>query len=381
MNNQTSSPSSPLGLSWPLIVALVVSLALLVFTRSGILADPDTYLHISIGRWILEHHSIPDVDVFSYTKAGQPWVAHEWLSGVFMALCYQYAGWTGLVLISVLSMVATLAYLMRFLLARMEPIHALLFTALAGAPLTGHLLARPHVLAWPLLATWVCQLVQAVEKQRRPPWWLLGIMVLWANMHGGFTLGLALEIPLFMEAVWSTPHQIRRPIAKQWIAFMLASILSAMITPSGWHGIWFTVQLMSLEYLKHIQEWRAPTSTLLWYMEGWIFMLLGLAVCGRLRLSLFRLLPVLGLFHLALGHVRGIPTFALLSPFLLATPLAVSWYNVPPQAQQAEGLDVFFRSFVPKAKGAAIGISTRSEKHASQSLACGANSRTNWPCI
>lgn len=342
------------GFSWPLIVGLLVCIKFLYSIQSELLHDPDTYLHISIGRWILLHHAVPSVDVFSYTKLGEPWVAHEWLAGVVFALCYQWTGWTGLVLLAILVMASTLAYQLRHLLAYLEPIHALFFTALTYFALAGHLLVRPHVLAWPLLAIWVCQLVKAVENRRAPPLWLLGVMVLWANLHGGFTLGLALEIPFFLDAVCSAPKQARGETAKHWIRFMLASGLAAMITPSGWHGIFFTLHVMNLEYLQHIQEWMPPKSVSLWFMEGWVALLLALAATGRLRMSLWRLLPLLGLLHLALGHFRNISIFSLLAPLFLAAPLARHWYATQPQASQAESLDRLFRALAPKASWYAV---------------------------
>lgn len=352
--NQIPPAFSPCGFSWPLIVCLMFTLWVLGTTHSELLSDPDTYLHISIGRWILEHHTFPSVDVFSYTKLGEPWIAHEWLAGVMLAAVHQYAGWTGLVSLASLALGATLAYLMRYLLGRMEPIHALLFTALAGAALKAHLLARPHVLAWLLLAIWVGQLMRSVENQERPPLWLLAIMVLWANLHGGFTLGLALAGAFSLEAIFSAPRPARWTIAKPWLGFLLASLLAAMITPSGWKGIWFTVQVMNLKHLESILEWMPPKTVVLWFLEGWLFLLLGLAVAGRLKMSLWRLLPLLGLAHLALAHMRNVPVFALLAPFLIATPLARQWYADAQQARQAETLDRLFRSLTPRAQWPAI---------------------------
>src|SRR5258708_928797 len=77
----------------------------------------------------------------------------------------------------------TLAGLTRFLLARMEPVHALLFVGMAAAMMLSHLLVRPHVLVWPLFALWVGVQVNASESHRSPPWWLLIVMALWANLH------------------------------------------------------------------------------------------------------------------------------------------------------------------------------------------------------
>src|SRR4051812_4434909 len=64
-----------------------------------VLNDPDTYWHLAAGRWMLDHRQILTSDVFSYTYAGKPWHAHEWLAEVMMALAYRTGGWSGIVLL------------------------------------------------------------------------------------------------------------------------------------------------------------------------------------------------------------------------------------------------------------------------------------------
>src|SRR5215467_9496638 len=64
--------------------------------RSGfdaLLADGDTGWHIRTGQFVLENHRAPGVDLFSFTRAGQPWFAWEWLSDVLLAAAY---GWRGM---------------------------------------------------------------------------------------------------------------------------------------------------------------------------------------------------------------------------------------------------------------------------------------------
>src|SRR5215469_10958460 len=58
--------------------------------------DGDTWWHLAAGNWMLAHRAVPVRDSFSYTFAGQPWTAHEWLSEIAMALFYRAAGWSGL---------------------------------------------------------------------------------------------------------------------------------------------------------------------------------------------------------------------------------------------------------------------------------------------
>src|SRR5712692_10996196 len=57
--------------------------AAFVFLRmngaTGMLGDGDTGWHVRTGEWILANGRVPSQDIFSYTKAGQPWFAWEWL--------------------------------------------------------------------------------------------------------------------------------------------------------------------------------------------------------------------------------------------------------------------------------------------------------------
>ncbi|WGR94252.1 hypothetical protein MTX20_07985 [Bradyrhizobium sp. ISRA435] len=69
--------------------------ALLLLAGSKLLADSDTYWQIAVGRWILDHGTVPSVDIYSFTKAGEPWMSSSWLSQVLYAKAYDLAGWAG----------------------------------------------------------------------------------------------------------------------------------------------------------------------------------------------------------------------------------------------------------------------------------------------
>jgi hypothetical protein len=345
-----------LGISWPLLVALTVCIGFLSSMTSMSLADPDTHLHLATGYWIFQHQAVPSVDPFSYTRGGAPWIAHEWLAQCLLAATHQAGGWTGLVLLTVTSFALTLAYVMRFLLCRMPPIYALLFTALAFSTLFTHLLARPHVLAWPMLAVWAGSLLKASERNQSPPWWLLGLMVLWANLHGSFTLGLALVLPIALEAVLNSPRTSRWGTLKSWGVFFGLSVLAAGITPAGWKGIWFTFQVLNLKYLKSIGEWMPANSITLIPLELWLAALLGLALTGYLRLPVIRLLLVLGLLHQALAHGRYISLFGLLTPLLIATPFGKLYPTLSAGQPQASALDRFFDRLAAPAKPLSMAI-------------------------
>src|SRR5919197_5027188 len=73
--------------SWPLIAA-IAALARALAQPAALLNDPDTYLHIAAGRWMLAHWALPIRDPFSHSLAGASWIPHEWLAEVILALVF-----------------------------------------------------------------------------------------------------------------------------------------------------------------------------------------------------------------------------------------------------------------------------------------------------
>src|ERR1700722_16792266 len=83
-----------------------------------------------------------------------PSTAHEWLSEVLLALAFRFGGWSGVVLMT--GTAAAVAALIVGLSAAREFRGAPLIAtvAIGLSLLTANLLARPHVLALPLVAAW-----------------------------------------------------------------------------------------------------------------------------------------------------------------------------------------------------------------------------------
>ncbi len=95
-------------------------------TAANLLNDPDSYWHIVVGNWIVAHHAFPTHDPFSFTFAGAPWIAKEWLSQVLYAGAHALAGWPGMVMLAAAAIALAFALLTRFLLADLRPLYALL---------------------------------------------------------------------------------------------------------------------------------------------------------------------------------------------------------------------------------------------------------------
>ena len=345
-----TSTSSYAGLSWPLIMGSLTYLGFLAYGNL-LLGDGDTYWHLAAGRWILDHGAIPFHDPFSHTMRAAPWTAHEWLSEVILALAHQAFGWAGVIALTFAAFAGAMAVLTRFLLKDFEPVHALIFAVLAVIMTVPHLLARPHVLAMPLLVLWTAQLVRGAEQGRAPSLWMLPIMTLWANLHGGFTLGLALSLFFAVESVLNARQKNETLKAvKSWALFVGLSLISALLTPHGIKGILFTVQILSGSYaLDHIGEWQSPNFHFVQPLEIWLLVGLAMVLHQGLRLPALRLALLLALLHLALKHARNVELIGLLTPLFLAAPLARQWRERAAAGRQLASVDRVFHGLAREA--------------------------------
>ncbi|MBV8889257.1 MAG: hypothetical protein JO267_04795 [Alphaproteobacteria bacterium] len=308
--------------SWPLLIGLF-GLARALAAGRAVLNDPDTYLHIAAGRWMLAHRALPLHDPFSHTMAGAAWAPSEWLAELVIAITYGAGGWSALVVLGAVCFAAALAILTRLLLRRLDPLCALVAAGAAAALLLPHLLMRPHALALPVLVLWCGLLLAARDAGRAPPWRLLPLMALWANLHGSFLFGIALAGFLAGEAVLqagSAPD--RRREAVRWGGFALAALVAALLTPNGTDGLLQPFRLMSSPALQSaFIEWLSPDFRAFPALELWLLGALAIGFAGGVRLPPTRLLLLLGLVHMTLQHVRHADLLGLVGPLAIAAPL------------------------------------------------------------
>ena len=295
---------------------------------SYVLSDPDTLMHLASGLWIFEHHQVPTIDPFSHNTAGLKWLAHEWLAQVLMALSYMWGGFYGLRILIASLFAVTIAYQVIFLLNRMPVIYAIFLSALCFSSLLGHHLARPHIFTWPILIFWLAGLVNAVEqKQWRAPYILAPLMVLWANLHGSFILGLMM-IPFFaIEAFLCANKECEIKAIKSWALFLIISVIMSLITPFGLDGIAFGANMVSAQFTSNILEWTPASGYNLLPIEYWLMLLLVMGLTGYLKIPVVRLLLILGFIHESLAHVRFISILGLVIPLLIAKPFSDLYYK------------------------------------------------------
>ncbi len=180
---------------------ILVALAVAGFTwgwHRFLYLQSDTFWLVQTGCYILEHLRLPQYDIYSFTRAGQPWIVYQWLFELLLALLYAVADWRA---ISIFATVFLAGFLLCVMFAGMlrdktNPLAALCWIVFAVAATMPDIVSvRPQLLTFPLL--WVCQrlLERAAAGRTKAAvrlWWLAPVMLLWVNIHLSFVLQLGL---------------------------------------------------------------------------------------------------------------------------------------------------------------------------------------------
>ena len=305
------------------LVALfaLAALVLGLFAPST-LNDGDTWWHVKVGEWILAHGQAPGIDLWSATRAGQPWTAHEWFSEAVMALAYRAGGWPGVVAICAAAFGAAVWILGRTLARSLEGTALAVVLLLGMSLMTPSLLARPHMLALPLVALWSAELVRAREAGRTPSLWLAPLMTLWANLHGGWAFGLALAGPFGLEALFTAEPSKRLSVFLRWAVFGVVCLAAAAVTPFGVEGVLLPVKLLGMKNLGGIGEWRPASFGQIEPLEVVLLVLIGFAMTRPIKLAPAMTALLVILVHLSLSQGRHQMLLGMVGPMILAGPIA-----------------------------------------------------------
>jgi hypothetical protein len=177
------------------------------------------------------------------------------------------------------------------------------------------LLARPHVLTWPLLAFWVWLMLRARQNERAPPLFAALLMGLWANLHGGFVFGLLIAAVFGLEALALSADKPRA--LRQWLVFGAICAFAIFINGNGVEGVFQPLRFTQLQMLPLIDEWKPSTPAKTPFFFAVLAVSLALIVWKRPRLSWARWLLLAAFLALALLQVRHQAMLAIIAAMIL----------------------------------------------------------------
>lgn len=299
---------------------------------SRLLLDGDTGWHIRTGEWILEHGRVPRLDLFSFSRAGDPWFAWEWLADVGFGFLMQAGGLKAVVWWSAVLFTVFAGLLMRQMIWRGGHLFIVLPLILLGAGVsTMHLLARPHLYTLLFLPALLWAVQSDLRRPSRRLWVFIPLTALWTNLHGGWLGGIAslgvLAAGLAVEA-WMGE--------RDWSAARRVGLLAAgcfaasFVNPYGWQLHAHTLAYVNNDWIKdRVQEFQSPTFRGELMMQFEVLLFAGLIAAGLAMRRRRVAEPLLVLFwaHQSLVSSRHALLYVIVLLPMLAEQLTALWHS------------------------------------------------------
>jgi hypothetical protein len=207
----------------------------------------------------------------------------------------------------------------RFVMPALAALAGLVLMDIALIPM---MLARPHVLTWPLLALWTWLMIRARERDRAPPLAAALLMTVWANLHGSFVFGLAIAAVFGFEALISAPDRARA--LRQWLLFGLACGLAVCINGNGIAGVFHPFDMARMTTLPLIDEWKPSSPSVTPFFFAVLAIIVALVAWKRPRLHAVRWALLAALLALALFQVRQQAMLAIIAALVLPEGFAAA---------------------------------------------------------
>jgi tetratricopeptide (TPR) repeat protein len=266
---------------------VLAALALIYAFLAGFhtVGDPDTGWQMATGRWTVQHHHVPSVDVLSYTAPNEPWT-YPVGAGVVLYLAYLVGGFTLLSWISAAATAGTVALLLR------RGSSASAAIAIIAVPMIAQRTQpRADMFSVVFFAAYLSILWAYYQTGRAALWLLPMIMLVWVNFHFGFAAGLGLiaayvgtEVFEIISGGEPRAAAVQR-LHRAW-RWLVATGLVTFVNSWGW-GIYRTVLgRANTEQQRLIGEWQGvrlnwPTVRAAFSIGGYqsaLFLLLAVAV-------------------------------------------------------------------------------------------------------
>lgn len=303
------------------------------------LFDFDFWWHISTGRYIVQHHSLPDHDPFSFTEElpenknlfperANFILKQYWLAQVILYLVYDNTGPRGIVFLRALILTAMILIVYSRLRKWGVNFHvSFIFIFFLLVVAARHIGERP-VLFTILFTPAVFSILEGFKDGKKRMLLLLPpLMLFWSNLHGGFIIGdLIILVFMFGEGVkifFKKINYTHRDVVF-FYALTSAALLCSFLNPTGWDA--FSIAL-SPEYKfmeQGIQEYASPIQIYkakLWPSNFGIWALFFIfpvvLILRNRKMDLTHVLLLSGFFAMALQTGRYDIYYAVMSCMIL----------------------------------------------------------------
>jgi hypothetical protein len=246
-------------------------------------ADPDLWHRLAVGEFLWQTGHFPLGDTFSYLFDYQNVADHEWGSALIFYGLWQWGGGAAIVATKLVTLAVTLALVVWAGIHNRRPtawMVAFYFLVLLALLPSFQSTVRCMVFTHVFFALWLCWFQRERRGRPVPTYLYVLTIIVWANLHGGFVIGLAwLLVVTVIERVYEGAW-------RKWaVRFGLCS-LATLINPFGWQ-LWISTGNALITTRRGFKEW-APVP---WFSDQMTYpgyKLLLVTVVVALAIQIYR---------------------------------------------------------------------------------------------
>jgi hypothetical protein len=254
--------------SFPAMCMFLLVAAIFAFSARAI-AEPDIWWHLRNASHLLQYHSLPGVDTYSFTAEGAPSLDFEWLSEVPFLLAFKAMGLQGI--LAVYFAVLVLIYIGVYCLACRGGTDCKNATV---ATLLGILLGVVSVGPRMLLFGWLCMVgllivLDRFRKTGKGLWILPLLFAVWINFHGSWIFGVVVLVVTIASGLvrgeWGlvVARRWSRVELKKLLLALAASLAALFVNPFGYKLVLYPFDLLfrQKDVMQHLEEWQSVQFT------------------------------------------------------------------------------------------------------------------------
>jgi hypothetical protein len=315
-----ASPAGRDGGWWLTVPRLWLVVVLGAIGAMGLARMPsaiDLAYHVKAGELMLAEHTLPRTDTLAWTTAGRSWLDQNWGAQLALYGIWRLGGFPLIAVVNALLTVATWALVAAACRRRTANLRVI-----AGAVFVGYVAsvatfsARPQMFSL-LLFSAELYLLEVARTRPRVALVIPLLMVLWANLHGAFIVGIGLLAIEVMAAAWRRD----RPGAVRYLVVTVASLAALLVNPWGVRVLGYALSLPTSRVVTGlVSEWgpanvrQLPGVLVLPAVVVLVVALVRAPAPQRVPEQLLRMALLGGL---AFWAVRGIAWFGLALPVAL----------------------------------------------------------------
>jgi len=307
----------------------VVLVAKVYWTCRDQIADPDIWWHLRNAQYFAANLRFPNIDTYSFTAAGSPWVNHEWLSELFYYAAFRTFGLQGIFVVFASALAVLVVAVFSLCLKQTDdPLAAAIATIFGGLLAMVGFTPRTQHFGWLCFVAIYAILLRFRSKRRAPLWFVPVLFCVWVNCHGSWLIGVFIYAMLVGAGL--IRHDIGRLAAAPWsnselqklIVTGLASVAVLAVNPFGYRLLLYPFDTAFRQNLGvgTVQEWASvdfndPRGKLVGIVLGAIF---AIALIAQRRWRIDDALLTAFVLYCGIAHIRFLLLAGIVLPPILA---------------------------------------------------------------